>query len=202
MKLYMNSRSPFARKVNIIAIEKNIVLENIICDLKNKPEGLLKANPLGLIPTLANDDGSSLYDSPVICEYLDALDGEPRFFPTDFGKRIKALKVQALSDGAVEAAIEVFMEGLKDAASQDKAVIGKYSSVLNNSIIELETLAQNLQVKDFTIAEVSVVAALGYINFRLPELGWQAKAPTLAKWYNDVSERPSIVATPPKMDIF
>ena len=106
MKLHWSPRSPFVRKVMIVAHERGLT-ERITCvrtvAASTKPHAELMAdNPLSKIPTLVLDDGAALYDSPVICEYLDALHGAARLFPVQPKARLEALRRQALGDGFLD----------------------------------------------------------------------------------------------------
>src|SRR5215470_4796857 len=106
MKLHWSPRSPFVRKVMIMARELGLVdrldcVRTVAATTKPHAE-LIRDNPLSKIPTLMLDDGTALYDSPVICEYLDALDGKPQLFPLDRKRRIVALRRQALGDGFLD----------------------------------------------------------------------------------------------------
>src|SRR6516164_1899259 len=103
MKLHWSPRSPFVRKVMIVAHEAGLVdrltlVRTVAASTKPHPE-LMRDNPLSKIPTLVLDDGTALYDSPVICEYLDRMDGDPKLFPQHGRARIVALRRQALGDG-------------------------------------------------------------------------------------------------------
>src|SRR5580698_6114938 len=110
MKLLYTKRSPFARKVRVIALEKNIPLELVDEDLQKKSQRLLDANPLGKVPTLVLDNGTTVFDSPVICQYLDHLNEKPVMIPRDPMQRIEVLKWEAFADDLMVAAINLYME--------------------------------------------------------------------------------------------
>src|SRR5580698_9785493 len=98
MKLLYTKRSPFARKVRVIALEKNITLDLIDEDLQKKSQRLLDANPLGKVPTLILDNGTTIFDSPVICRYLDTLNDENIMLPHATRERLEVLKWEAFAD--------------------------------------------------------------------------------------------------------
>ena len=122
MKLHWSPRSPFVRKVMIVAHERGLI-ERLDCvrtvaAMTTPHAELMRDNPLSKIPTLVLDDGTTLYDSPVICEYLDALDGKPQLFPLDRKRRILALRRQALGDGFLDLLVLARNERLREQPSQ------------------------------------------------------------------------------------
>jgi glutathione S-transferase len=192
MKLLYTKRSPYARKPRVIALEKGIKLEFINEDLANKSKLLTDVNPLGKVPTLILDNNDVIYDSKVICQYLDELDGKNTFIPKSGKARYEVLKWEAMSDDLVTTAIYVYMEKQrhpKDFHAQfiqngEKTILKGY-----------EFMEQNLsQLKEFNLAPVAVASAIGYIHFRLPHLAVQGK---LAQWFDEISKRPSMQETIP-----
>ena len=113
MKLLYTKRSPYARKPRVIALEKNIPLDLIDEDLQNKSQRLLGANPLGKVPTLVLDNGETLYDSPVICQYLDEINDKPILIPRSGPERYKVLKWEAVADDLMTVAINCYMEKVR-----------------------------------------------------------------------------------------
>ena len=113
MKLLYTKRSPYARKVRVIALEKNILLDLVDEDLQRKSQRLLDANPLGKVPTLVLDQGTTVFDSPVICQYLDSLDDRNIMIPRENPQRIEVLKWEAFADDLTAAAINLYMERIR-----------------------------------------------------------------------------------------
>src|SRR5208282_3588861 len=113
MKLLYTKRSPFARKVRVIALEKNIPLELVDEDLQKKSQRLLDANPLGKVPTLVLDNGTTVFDSRVICQYLDSLHDKAIMIPREAARRIEVLKWEAFADDLAAAAINLYMEKIR-----------------------------------------------------------------------------------------
>src|SRR5271154_4584948 len=113
MKLLFTKRSPYARKAIVIALEKNIKLELIDEDLQKKSQRLLDANPLGKVPTLILDNGTTVFDSPVICQYLDGLSDKVVMIPRSVSERIEVLKWEAFADDLMVAAINLYLEKLR-----------------------------------------------------------------------------------------
>jgi glutathione S-transferase len=198
LKLYSNPASPFARKALIIARELSLKLEVINTSARNNME-FRRINPLGKIPALALEDGSVLFDSPVICEYLNHRGGG-KFFPGNNiwrqnSGRWKALVLQALGDGIMEAALGlVYEERFREPEHRSAEILAYQAGSIATALDALERVSF---AKDPTIGEISVGCALGYLDFRRPELDWRAGRTKLAGWYERFSEYPSVKATVP-----
>ena len=195
MKLYGNAASPFARKCRVIAHELGLALEEIRTLPMQEPD-FRRINPLGKIPALILDDGSVLIDSPVICEYLNHIGGG-KFFPgmnifKNTSGRWKALGLAALGDGIADAAVAWIVMGRENPVPE-AARARQMESVL----AALDALERAKFAADPTIGEISVACALGYVDFRMPDLDWKASRPKLAAWYARMCEYPSMKATVP-----
>ena len=195
MKLYTNAASPFARKCRVIAHELGLKLEEIRTLPMQEPE-FRKINPLGKIPALILDDGSVLIDSPVICEYLNHA-GRGKFFPADSiwkaaTGRWKALGLQALGDGLADAAVAWMIEGRQQPVNETTRARHMAAVLATMDALERVKFAQ-----DVTIGEISVACALGYVEFRMPDLDWKTSRPNLSAWYAKFCEYPSMKATAP-----
>jgi glutathione S-transferase len=199
MKLYMNPASPFARKARIIIRELD--LTRLVEEIPVNPlisEELRRINPLGKIPVLVLKDGSTILDSPVICEYLNDLGGG-KFFPgytvwRDVSARWRALTLAALGDGLCDAAVARIYESRRPQEQQSKAILQKHLDAVSRT---LDVLEHARFAEDPTIGEIAVACGLGYLDFRLPELAWRDKHPALAAWYEKFSNYPSLQATMP-----
>jgi glutathione S-transferase len=197
MKLYANAASPFARKALIIAHELGLKLE-VIKTIPAGNEEFRRVNPLGKIPALVLDDGSVLIDSPVICEYLNQYGGG-KFFPgmsiwrSESG-RWKALGLQALADGIMDAAVARMVESRLPPEKQNEAAIARHMAAVEAGLNALERV-HFAEVP--TIGEISAACAIGYIDFRMPQLEWRASRPKLAEWYAKFSKFESMKATAP-----
>jgi len=197
MKLHWSPRSPFVRKVMIAAHETGLV-DRLVCvrtvvAMTAPNAALLPDNPLSKIPTLVLDDGSPLYDSAVICEYLDGLHDGPKLFPTDAKARWKALRRHALGNGLLDLLILWRNERERPQPSQPHldAYAVKYQAALN----ALENEAPAIAVAPFGIGHIAIGCALSYADFRFADLDWRAKHPQLAAWHKSFSQRPSARAT-------
>jgi glutathione S-transferase len=200
MKLYSNPASPFARKARIVVRELNLtkVVEEVNVPREGLGDAFRSINPLGKIPVLALKDGSTLFDSPVICEYLNDLGGG-KFFPgrsllRENSGHWRALTLQALGDGICDAAVARNVEVMRPKALQSEAAIQKY---LNAVMVSLDVLEHTRFTAKITIGEITVACALGYLDFRLPELAWRETRPNLRDWYEKFAQYPAMKATWP-----
>jgi glutathione S-transferase len=199
VKLYYSNLSPYSRKARVIVRELDIKLKEIETVARGNME-FRRINPLGKIPVLVLDDGSALFDSPVICEYLNQFGGG-KFFPgmtiwRQTSGRWKALGLQALGDGIMDAAVAcIYEERFRTPEQRSEAVTANNVSVIGTALDALERVTF---AKDPTIGEITVGCALGYIDLRLAHLEWRATRPKLAAWYEKFSQYPSMLATAPK----
>ena len=197
MQLLFSPTSPYVRKVRIVAWEKGLSPEITLVTASpfDHVGPVIAANPLGKLPALILDDGSALYDSPVICEYLDALGEGPRLLPAEGEARWEALRLQALADGVIDAAFSVVMELRRPESERSADWIGRWRTAISRAVLA----AANRPTEDgaWGLGEISLACALGYIDFRLPDLVWRPTAPALADWYYVQQARPSFTATVP-----
>jgi len=197
MKLRYSLTSPFARKVRIALHELGLVEQVELVVTDPWTEARLRAeNPLGKVPALVLENGEGLYDSPVICEYLDFLGGG-RLFPPAGAARWRALRLQALGDGLAEAIVRRFVENRRPAAERWQLVISRQGEAIAAALGALESESAELAPASPTIGEIAVAAALGYLDLRAPDSAWRAAQPTLARWLAGFAERPSFTATQP-----
>ena len=199
MKLYYSPTSPYVRKVNVCAIELGLdkEIELISTNPWEADQKLLINNPLSKIPTLIMDDGMELYDSPVICEYLDSISGQPTLIPAKGSERWQALKLEALGDGILDAAVLRFLERKRPAVQQSK----DWDTMQKDSILRsLQYLENDISSwsANLTIGQIAIACALGYLDFRFADEEWRQAQPILAKWYEGFVERGSMQATLPK----
>ena len=195
MKLYSNAASPFARKCRVIAHELGLKLEEIRTLPMQDPE-FRRVNPLGKIPALVLDDGSVLIDSPVICEYLNHMGGG-KFFPgmnifKHNSGRWKALGLAALGDGLADAAVAWIILGRENPVPE-----ASRQRQMQTVLATLDMLERVKFAKDPTIGEISVACAIGYVEFRMPDLDWKSSRPNLSAWYARFCEYPAMKATVP-----
>ena len=184
MKLYWSSRSPYVRKVMICAHERGLAADiecvRSVVSLSQADPSVMRDNPLGKIPTLVLDDGQVLYDSAVICEYLDRLGRGPTLFPMDGEARWAALRRHALGDGMLDTLILWRAELAKPAARQTPEWIATFALKIRNALDLIEAGADELMQTPFTIGHVAIAVALEYLDFRFAHLEWRNAHPRAA----------------------
>jgi len=161
---------------------------------------LMTENPLGKLPTLVLADGRVLYDSHVICEYLDSLDTAPRLFPVEGEARIAALRRHALGDGMLDVALAWLGERARPAERQSAAHIAMWRAKLQACVDHLEAEAEELAATPFGIGHVGIGIALGYLDFRFEREGFRARHPRIGRWLDDFNARPAVLANLPVDD--
>ena len=201
MKLHWSPKSPYVRKVMIVAQETGQLdtfekVRSVAAMLKPN-EALMRDNPLSKIPTLVLDDGSTLFDSVVICDYLNDRAGGT-FFPTGDAKW-PALRWQALGDGMLDAEILWRNERERSDASRSDVLIAAFETKTIAALALLDGEAEALASTPFAIGHVAVACALGYLDFRFDAFGWRARAPKLAAWFATVEARDSYRDTSPDL---
>jgi glutathione S-transferase len=196
MKLRYALNSPFVRKVMVQAIETGLAprIEQIPTQPNDPASGLSSENPLGKVPSLTLDDGTHLYDSPVICEYLDSLHGGARMFPPAGVPRWTALRRQALADGMMDASVLRRGESLRPANEQSPTAMAAQSAKVRAGLDALEAEAGNLG-GGIDIGLIAIGCALGYLDFRFAGEDWRKDHPKLARWFEAFSNRPSMAST-------
>jgi len=196
VKLHWSSRSPFVRKVMIFAHECGLA-DRIECVrtviAMNKPNtDLLRINPLGKIPTLVRDDGSALYDSTVICEYLDSLHDGRRLFPASGEARWKALRRHALGNNLMDNLMLWRNELLRPQQQQSPETLAAFELKVRNAVAELDIEADALESAPVDIGHVAIGCALGYADFRFGHLQWRNGGVRIARWQDEFAQRPSM----------
>jgi len=200
MKLFFGGLSPFVRKVMISAHELGVIdhIETnpaMVTPFKTNDE-VAAVNPLGKIPAAVLDDGSALYGSGVICEYIDIHYGQGRLFPAG-PERWMALRRAALGDGILEAGSLARIETLRPEGTQWQDWREHQLAKVQRSLAAAEAEAGKLATDAVTIGEITLGCALGWLDVRLPDVDWRAGNAGLAHWFATISERPSFAATRP-----
>lgn len=196
MKLAYSAASPYVRKVNACAIKRGIDSRIERVKIGTTDPALLKHNPLSKVPTLMLDDGTSLYDSPVICEYLDSVGSAPALFPAPGPARWKALTQQALGDGIMDASQPRRREIALPQDDGRKAYIALQQGKVKQALEVLEKDAASLGELT-TIGEIAIGCALGYLDFRFANEPWRPGHPRLEAWYAKVVKLPPLAGTMP-----
>lgn len=197
MKLFFANTSPYARKARMVIIEKDLEdrVEAVFQNPFEDSADLVKANPLKQVPTLVTDDGTSIFDSPVICAYLDALSSQKPLIPTG-DEHWQVLTGEAMTDGILDAAFAIVMERRRPDEQQSAMWFERWESGIDRSMNAIES---DLSVfkGHISIAQIGLGCALGYLDFRLPDLEWRPNRPSLSAWFEEFEKRPSMVKTEP-----
>ena len=201
MKLYYSSASPYVRKVLVCAHECGLSNQIELVPTKVVPSepnrDYARVAPLMKVPSLERDDGSVLFDSAVICEYLDSRSKGPRLFPAPGDARWRALRLHALADGILDAAVLCRYENVvRPAELRWKAWIDGQLLKVDQALDFLEHNAGELE--GLHIGAVGVGCALGYLDFRYADRNWRGGRPKLAAWWESASRRPSFEKTVPR----
>lgn len=202
MQLRFSPTSPFVRKVRITAIEAGLQdqIEHITTDPWSAETDLRQTNPLSKVPCLITDDGDAIYDSPVICEYLDSLNTGTKLFPEDPATRFKVLTLAAAGDGMTDAGILHLVESVRRPQELkwdwwDE----RQQTTMQTAMAVLNAAAPSMATTDgpITIAEITAGSGLGWVDLRFPDLDWRSANPALGEWFAKISERPSFKETVP-----
>lgn len=202
MKLLWSSRSPFVRKVMVaaheIGVAGRIATERVVVGAAKPNPDVMTLNPLNKIPTLVRDDGTVLYDSRVIVEYLDTLHDGPKLIPAAEPARWGALRRQALGDGLMEISVLLIGEQSRprEARSQTHllAFRRKIASALDRIEADAEAEGPNLAGPP-DIGHIAIGCALAHLDFRHAADAWRTGRLRLAAWYGEFAERLSMRAT-------
>ena len=204
MKLIGSLTSPYVRKVRVVMAEKKLDFQLVLEDPWNA-DIVIKSNPLGKVPCLVMEGGEAVFDSRVIVEYLDALSPVGKLIPPPGRERVEVRTWEALSDGVLDALVSARLEatlGGRKEGERSQAWIDRQMRAVNAS---LKAMSQGLGEKPwcsgihFTLADVAVGCALGYLDFRFPQIDWRGTYPNLQKLSEKLATRQSFVDTaPPK----
>jgi len=197
MKLYITVPSPYARKCRIVAREKGLAarIEEIAVDpYANAPE-LLDANPLVQVPTLIAEDGLPLNDSPVICEYLDALGSGPRLLPADGPERLRVRRLETLANGALEMGVKLVLEKRRPEHERSPSWIARWTANMGRALDGLEAAAPD--AADLNVGTITAGVAVTWIGFRHPDFDWKTGRPRLVALQAALEARPSFAQTRP-----
>ena len=194
MQLYSSPFSPFGRKVRACAVARDIdrqITVHAVDPNQELPE-LWAVNPLGKIPALVTVDKVGLFDSRVICEFLDTVGDAPAMFPPRGGPRWRALLLQSLADGIMDAALLRRAEALRP--DPREAALARQQGKIDRALAELEGTPPHHIVD---VGVIAVACALGYLDARFAHEPWRATYPTLAAWHAEVAAMPWFARTDP-----
>jgi glutathione S-transferase len=201
MKLIGSYASPFVRKARIVLAEKRIEYEFVVDNPNDAGSRVPDFNPLGKVPVLVTDDGAAIYDSSVIVEYLDAISPVGKLIPEPGRQRIQVKRWEALADGLMEAAILCVLEGRRPAKEQSRAWVERQMGKVNQVLrVASHDLAERTWCagESYTLADIALGCALGYLDFRCADLDWRAQHSNLKRHAGKLFKRPPFEATEPR----
>jgi len=204
MKLIGSPASPYARKVRVVMAEKKLDYQYVIEDVWAPDSAITESNPLGKVPCLIMEAGEAVFDSRVIVEYLDTLSPVGKLIPAQGRERAEVKTWESLADGLMDAALlarmEVMFKGRTEAQRSQPWIdrqLGKINAVL-------KAMSTGLADKPFcsgvhfSLSDVAVGCALGYLDYRFPQIAWRETYPNLVKLQDKLAQRPSFMETAPK----
>ena len=200
MKLIGSLTSPYVRKVRVVLAEKRIDYEMQVDLPWNEDTKVPEYNPLGKVPVLLLDDGTSLFDSRVIVEYLDTVTPLGRLIPEGNRERTLVKRWEALADGISDAAAATVIETRRPAKLQSKDWIARQRGKIDSGLkaVSIELGEKSWCSGDaYNLSDIAVGCALGFLDLRLPEIDWRASSPNLEKLYTKLMQRASFKATVP-----
>jgi glutathione S-transferase len=201
MKLIGSKTSPFVRKVRIVLAEKRIECNFVLVDVSAPDSPVPDHNPLGKIPVLVTDDGNPIYDSSVIVEYLDAVSPVGRLIPESGRARSLVKRWEALADGILDAAVLMFQESRRPADKQSREWVEKQALKVERA---LRSASQDLAERhwcagdSYSLADIALGCALGYLDFRFADFRWRAEHANLARHAEKLFKRAPFQATSPE----
>lgn len=201
MKLIASLTSPYVRKIRIVLAEKKIDCDLVLDSPWVEGNQVAAVNPLGKIPVLVLDDESTLYDSRVIAEYLDTVAPNNRLIPASGRERISVKRWEALADGVLDAAVAAFLEAKRPDGERSPSWIERQRGKVNQA---LKVMSDDLGEQpwchgsSFSLADIAVGCALGYVSFRLGDIPWSEQYPRLSQLYEKLMQRPAFAETVPQ----
>ncbi len=202
MKLLGSIPSPYTRKVRVVLAEKRIECDFEQVDVAPPENPVNGHNPLGKVPTLLLDDGTALFDSRVIVEFLDHVSPIARLIPEDNRERVAVRRWEALADGSLDAGLLIRYESLRPKREQSEAWAGKQTGKLKRGLAMLSAELGDrawCHGDRYTLADIALGCCLGWVEFRKPGgIEWRGEYPNLERHYGKLMERPAFADTAPK----
>lgn len=202
LRLYFSPASPYVRKVMVAAHEKGVADQVEKLPSKAWPtdrdQTIVRDNPSGKVPTALLDDGSPLFDSRVICAYVDTMAGEPSLYPASGPARFRILTLEALADSILDAALLCRYEAVlrPEELRWDDWSRGQMEKI-DSGLDDLEARWMDDLTKGANAGAIAAACAIGYLDFRFADKDWRSSRPKLAAWFAEFSARPSMQETMP-----
>jgi glutathione S-transferase len=202
MRLIGSLSSPYVRKARIVLAEKKIDYKLELENVWAADTNIHASNPLGKVPCLVMEEGAAMFDSRVICEYVDTLSPVGKLIPATGRERVEVRCWEALGDGVLDASVAIRLEHtLREPAMRSQSWIERQKHKIDDALV---AISNGLAAKPwcvgnhYTLADIAVGCALGYLDFRMPELNWRELHPNLEKHYAKLSQRQSFIDTVPQ----
>lgn len=203
MKLLGSHGSPYVRKVRVVMAEKKLDYAFVTQDVWAADTTISQSNPLGKVPCLVMEGAEALFDSRVIVEYLDTLSPVGKLIPVLGRERAEIKTWEALADGVMDAAILARLEGTWNGRTEDQRSDAWIERQMGKIAAAVKAMSMGLAEKPFcagihlTLADVAIGCALGYLDFRFPQIDWRTNNPNLQRLYEKLMQRPSFADTQP-----
>lgn len=203
MKLIGSTTSPYVRKVRVVMAEKKLDYGFVQENVWAKSTTIGASNPLGKVPCLLMEGGDRLFDSRVIVEYLDTLSPVGKLIPATGRGRAEVKTWEALADGMLDAAILVRLEQTFEGRQESQRSPAWIDHQMGKVQASLHAMSTGLADKPYcssiylSLSDIAVGCALGWLEFRFPEITWRADHPNLGRLLNKLSQRPSFADTKP-----
>ncbi|NDL64679.1 glutathione S-transferase [Acerihabitans arboris] len=200
MKLIGSYTSPYVRKISVILLEKNIAFELVNASPWSNDANVTAVNPLGKVPVLVNSRGESIFDSPIIAEYLELTYPEPPLLPADRLDALRVRQIEALADGVTDATMAIVRECVRGAGEQNENVLLNQRDKIRRGLDALERHAREglrLNGPVLTLADIAVACTLGFINYRRVMPNWCVDRPVLVTLVERLFARTSFARTAP-----
>jgi glutathione S-transferase len=196
MRLFYSPASPFSRMARVVAYETGLAIELVRGNPTADDVALQQVNPLSKIPVLVLGDGQAIHDSRVICEYLDTTGGGAPLTPSG-PDRWAVLTLQATGVGLLDTIYDIVLDGRRPAEERSATAVARWRKTINRTLDALEVAPEPLE-EAFNIAHVALACALGYLDFRLPDVAWRDGRPRLTAAEAIWTARPSVATTKPQ----
>ena len=204
MKLIGSLASPYVRKVRVVMAEKKLDFSFVLEDVWSPETTINESNPLGKVPCLVMEDGGAMFDSRVIVEYLDTLSPVGKLIPSGGRERAEVKTWEALADGLLDAAILARMEAVWPARTEAQRSQAWIERQFGKIDLALAAMANGLADKPFcsgvhmSLSDIAVGCALGYLDFRFPQIDWRARHANLARLFDKLMQRQSFIDCIPR----
>jgi glutathione S-transferase len=201
VKLFVNQTSPYARKVRMVVLEKGLQsdIETVDVDPWADTAALIAVSPLSKVPALVTDAGLLVTESDTISQFLDEQSSRTPLLSTNSSDRIEAKARMALLQGMIDAAFDAVIEKRRPEEKQWVEWVARQRRAVERGLAVVEDMPR--MEGRFDLGDISLVALLGYLDFRHADLDWRSTCPSLSEWYRIAENRPSVIATRPKVPV-